>query len=104
MNEKGYKARALLGGWAAWVAANGETEPVTEATGMPTQNTNATPPPQEQHVIASPNPTIDDSKTTVTVEPGKVSGTKVRPTNSTTAAPLKKKPTRHKRRHTRTHD
>ena len=61
----------------------------------PTQNTNA--PQQEQHVIASPNPTIDDSKTTV-VEPGKVSGTKVQPATSTTAAPIKKKATPPKRK------
>ncbi len=53
---------------------------------MPTQNTDAQ---QEQHVIASPNPTIDDSKTT-TLGPGKVSGAKVQPATTTTAAPLKK--------------
>jgi hypothetical protein len=55
---------------------------------MPTQNTNAQQ-QQEQHVIASPNPTIDDSKTTATVEPGKVTAAKVQPT-ATTAAPMKK--------------
>ena len=52
----------------------------------PTQNTNAQQ--QEQHVIASPNPTIDDSKTT-TIEPGKLPGTKVQPAAGTTAAPMK---------------
>lgn len=57
----------------------------------PPQNTNAPSPPQEeQHVIASPNPTIDDSKTTATVEPGKISGTKIRPAAAATAAPMKK--------------
>lgn len=78
---------------------------MTEATNpVPTQNTN-TPPPPEQHVIASPNPTIDDSKTTATVEPGKVSGAKVRPAHTGTTAPLKKKKaTRHKRKHTRKRD
>ena len=65
----------------------------------PPQNTNAQP--QEQHVIVSPNPTIDDSKTT-TIEPGKISGTKVQPATTKTAAPIKKKKaTRHKRRRTR---
>lgn len=61
----------------------------------PPQNTNAQQ--QEQHVIASPNPTVDDSKTT-TIEPGKISGTRVQPATSTTAAPMKKKATRPKRR------
>ena len=54
---------------------------------------------QEQHVIASPNPTIDDSRTT-TIKPGKISGTRVQPATNTTAAPLKKK-TRPKRRRAR---
>jgi hypothetical protein len=65
----------------------------------PPQNTNAQP-PQEQHVIASPNPTIDDSKTT-TIGPGKISGTKVQPAAAATAKPLKKKATRPKRRRTK---
>ena len=56
-----------------------------------------TPPPEGQHVIASPNPTVDDSKTTTTVEPGKVSGTKVQPAASNTTAPMKKA-TKSKRR------
>jgi hypothetical protein len=67
----------------------------------PTQNTNA--PPQEQHVIASPNPTVDDSKTPA-IAPGKISGTKAQPATNTTAAPLKKKATRPKRRRTAAHD
>jgi len=66
----------------------------------PPQNTNAQPTP-EQHGVVPPNPTTDDSKTTALVEPGKVSGTKVQPATSTTAAPLKKK-TRHKRKRART--
>jgi hypothetical protein len=64
----------------------------------PPQHTNAQP--QEQHVIASPNPTIDDSKTT-TVEPGKISGTRVQPATTTAAAPMKKKAIRPKRRRTK---
>ncbi|HEX7314277.1 MAG TPA: hypothetical protein VF297_10160 [Pyrinomonadaceae bacterium] len=55
------------------------------------QTTNTMPkPPQEQHVIASPNPTVDDSKTTTLVEPGKVTGTRVQPATTTTSAPMKK--------------
>jgi len=53
----------------------------------PPQNTKQ---PEEQHVIASPNPTIDDSKTTADAEPGEVTGTKVQPAAATTAAPMKK--------------
>jgi hypothetical protein len=66
----------------------------------PPQKTNAQ---QEQHVIASPNPTVDDSKTTV-VEPGKISGTQVQPATNTTNTPLKKKASRsrHKRKRPRT--
>ena len=48
------------------------------------------PQPQERHVIASPNPTIDDSRTTAAAEPGELKGTKVRPATTTTAAPMKK--------------
>ena len=52
---------------------------------------------QEQHVVASPNPTIDDGKTTA-VEPGKVTVRHVTPDTATTAAPMKKA-TRPKRKH-----
>jgi hypothetical protein len=44
---------------------------------------------QERHVVASPNPTIDDGKPPA-ARPGEVSGTKVRPATTTTAAPMKK--------------
>ena len=54
---------------------------------MPQQDTN-TPEQQEQHVVASPNPTIDDSKST-TVEPGEVTSTPVQPDAAATAAPMK---------------
>ena len=53
---------------------------------MPPQNTQ--PPQQEQHVIASPNPTIDDSKP-APVEPGKVTSASIQPASATTAAPMK---------------
>jgi hypothetical protein len=43
---------------------------------------------QEQHVIASPNPTIDDSKSTA-VEPGKVTVERIQPATTATAAPMK---------------
>ena len=82
------------------MGANGETEPVAAADNpvpAPTQNTNAPPQP-----AVPPNPTIDDSKTTATVEPGTVSGTKVQPTATNTAAPLKKA-TKPKRKHKTTH-
>ena len=54
---------------------------------MPQQDTN-TPQQQGQHVVASPNPTIDDSKSTA-VEPGQVTSAPVRPDVTATAAPLK---------------
>ena len=69
----------------------------------PPQNTNAQPPPPGQHPSVPPNPTIDDSKTTATVEPGTVSGTKVQPAAAKTAAPLKKA-TRPKRKRKTTHN
>ena len=53
---------------------------------MPTQNPNQ----QERHAVASPNPTVDDGKTTAAAEPGELMGTKVRPAATTTAAPMKK--------------
>ena len=58
------------------------------------------PTPQQQGVVASPNPTIDDSKTTA-IEPRKITVTKIQPANSATAAPMKRKATRPKRRRTR---
>lgn len=61
---------------------------------MPPQKTNAPPTPeqqqQQQHVIASPNPTIDDSKTTIAADPGTVTATKAQPATATTSAPMKK--------------
>ncbi|HEX3558810.1 MAG TPA: hypothetical protein VHU19_06385 [Pyrinomonadaceae bacterium] len=54
---------------------------------MPQPTSNAQPAQQKQ-VVASPNPTIDDSKT----KPGeatKVEGTQVQPAATTTDAPLK---------------
>ena len=53
---------------------------------MPQQDTH-TPEQQEQHVVASPNPTIDDSKSTA-VEPGRVTSAPVRPDATATAAPM----------------
>ena len=54
---------------------------------MPQQK--AGDPPQEQHVIASPNPSIDDSKSAGDVGLQKVEGTKVEATKATTQAPMK---------------
>lgn len=61
----------------------------------PPQNANR----QEQHVVASPNPTVDDGKATAD-GPGKVTATKAEPAAATTAAPMKKT-TRPKRKRTR---
>ena len=55
---------------------------------MPQQNTNAQPEQQKQS-IASPNPTIDDSKTKAGDAPKKVEGTPVQPDATTTGAPMK---------------
>lgn len=59
---------------------------------MPQQN-NTPPNPAaqpERHVVASPNPTIDDGKTPATVAPQKVEGTRVQPAAAgTTQTPLK---------------
>ncbi len=56
---------------------------------MPQQKTDAQQ--QEQHVIASPNPTVDDSKPTP-VEPGRVTSARVEPAVTATAAPMKPAP------------
>lgn len=57
---------------------------------------------QEQHVIASPNPTADEGKTPAGAEPGKVSSARIQPAQSAADAPAKTtaKP-RPKRRRTR---
>jgi hypothetical protein len=53
---------------------------------MPPQKTNAT---QEQHVVASPNPTVDDSKTPAIVGPKKIEGTPIQPVVIAAPAPMK---------------
>jgi hypothetical protein len=53
---------------------------------LPQQNTSA---PQEQHVVASPNPTVDDSKTPADVGPKKVEGTPLHAAGSVTQSPMK---------------
>ena len=56
------------------------------AIGMPQpQNTNT----QRTQSVASPNPTIDDSKTKTSDAPKKVEGTPVQPAAATTQAPMK---------------
>ena len=77
----------MLGGFHAWTAAGGETEPITDAkSAMPQpQNTNAQP----AQSVASPNPTIDDSKTKAGDAPKTVEGTPVQPDATTTGAPMK---------------
>jgi hypothetical protein len=97
LRDKGFKARALLGGFPAWSAAGGETEPINAKTdAVPQQNRNAQ---QGQHVVASPNPTVDDSKTKAGDAATKVEGTQVQPDQTTTQAPMansKKSKSKHK--------
>jgi len=65
-------------------------------------NGTARPPQQqEQHVIASPNPTIDDSKTPSTTDL-KVEVTRLPPAQGTTAAPFKTAKPKRKRIRART--
>ena len=54
---------------------------------MPRQNTN--PQPAQAGVVASPNPTVDDSRTKPSDAPKKVEGTPVQPAAATTQAPMK---------------
>ena len=54
---------------------------------MPQQNTN--PQPAQTGVVASPNPTVDDSKAKPSEAPKKVEGTPVQPAATTTQAPMK---------------
>jgi|GEM_PF-6478713 len=65
---------------------------------MPQQNTNAQQ-PAETHVIASPNPTIDDSKTRAVETPPKVEAARIKPASATTTTPMKttKKSKKHRR-------
>ena len=62
------------------------------------QNTNTQP--TETHSVASPNPTVDDSKTKASDAPKTVEGTPVQPDATTTGAPMKttknKKPKHHR--------
>ena len=52
------------------------------------KDTAAPPPPQ--HVIASPNPTVDDSKTNAAdAAPAKADAVKVQPAQAAKAAPMK---------------
>ena len=67
---------------------------------MPQPTTGNAQPAQQKQVVASPNPTIDDSKT----KPGdatKVEGTPVQPAATTTDAPLKTKSKKSKHRRTK---
>ena len=89
------KARALLGGYQAWVDAGGETEPAGGGTNAVTQQNNET---QQQQVIASPNPTIDDSKSSAADGPGKVEATKVQATKAASEAPMQPTTTRSRSR------
>lgn len=68
---------------------------------MPRQNDSAAP-PQQQHVIASPNPTVDDSKTPAAdAAPAKADAARIQPAQATNAAPMKT-PTKPKSKRRRT--
>jgi hypothetical protein len=68
----------------------------------PPQKTNA---PPEQHVIASPNPTIDDSKTPATTAgPMKVEASRIQPVVIEQPTPMKttsKSKSKSKHKHTK---
>ncbi|MFL6283142.1 MAG: hypothetical protein ACJ74Q_08355 [Pyrinomonadaceae bacterium] len=111
LREKGYSARALLGGWAAWTTSGGETEPAAEPGPSP-------PPPQDypaynpnaatrqnvntqqgQRAVGPPSPAVDDSKTPAVVGTKKAEA--ARPTTAAQSkkkAAAKRKPKRHHRR------
>ena len=84
-----------MGGFPGWVAAGGETEPITEAT-------NATPQPNTQPSNVPTNPTTNDSKTPSTVAPKKDDGAKAQPAGTTTQAPTKTTAKSKKSKHRRT--
>lgn len=67
------------------------------ANGMNDQNQGE--PQQQQQVIASPNPSIDDGKAPADAGPSKVEATKVQPARGNNAAPMKT--TKSKRRRPR---
>jgi rhodanese-related sulfurtransferase len=90
LRDKGFKARALLGGFSAWTAAGGETEPIDKTTNaMPRPSDDTQQQQQQKQVIASPNPTVDDSKTPADVGPKKVEATPIQPAQGSTQAPMK---------------
>ncbi len=68
------------------MAAGGETEP---ARGAKEEMTRQNAEGQQQHVIASPNPSIDDSKSVVGAGPQKVESSRVEATSVTAQAPMK---------------
>jgi 3-mercaptopyruvate sulfurtransferase SseA len=112
LREKGYSARALLGGWAAWTTSGGETETAAEPRpspppqDYPAYNPNAATQQNvntqqgQRAVTAPPSPAVDDSKT-----PAVVGTKKAEAARPTTAAQSKKKVTvkrKPKRHHRRT--
>ena len=87
-----------MGGFPGWVAAGGETEPISEAP------TNATPQPttNTQPVTAPPNPTTNDSKPPATVAPKNTDSATTQSTGMTTQAPTTKTIKGKKSKHRRT--
>ncbi len=88
LQSKGYtRVRALLGGWNAWVQSGGETEEKGTAKPEPATETRQAP---------APNPPGDfTAKPPAGVTAPKVEGT----ATGTATPPVKKKPTRKRRRH-----
>ena len=74
-----------MGGFPGWVAAGGETEPVTEAT----TNAGAQPNTNTQPAGVPTNPTTNDSKTPATVAPKNADGATAQPAGATTQVPTK---------------
>jgi hypothetical protein len=60
---------------------------------MPPRSTNTQ---QQQHVVASPNPTVDDGKTPAITGTKKVEATKAQPVQTTTEAPMQTTTTKSK--------
>jgi rhodanese-related sulfurtransferase len=102
LRDKGFKARALLGGWNAWVSSGGETEAVEGPAAAPAQNVNAQQPStQRQPAPQQPPPpssAVDDSKTPAVAAPKKTDSANAQPARATTQTTAKPKSrTKHKR-------
>jgi len=64
---------------------------------VPQQNAN--PQPAQTGIVASPNPTVDDSKAKPAGAPKQVEGAPVQPAATTTGAPMKATRSKKSKRH-----